>query len=179
MSGDFGQRSLYGDRRPGRADQGRAGASRGRGAGGTILTNCAVRGVETFAGRISGVVTEHGPIRCSNVVLAGGAWSRLFAGNLGIDFPQLKILGTVARVGPVEGVPDMPVGGGNFAFRKRLDGGYSIAMRNANVVPIVPDSFRLFCRLRAHADQAVARTEAAYRQPLPRGMADAAAVEAR
>lgn len=113
-------------------------------AGAQVMTNCAVRGVETAAGRVSGVVTEHGPIRCSSVVLAGGAWSRLFAGNLGVDFPQLKILGTVARVGPVAGVPDMPVGGDKFAFRKRLDGGYSIAMRNANVVPIVPDSFRLF-----------------------------------
>jgi glycine/D-amino acid oxidase-like deaminating enzyme len=113
-------------------------------AGAHVLTNCAVRGVETKGGRVSGVVTERGPIAASQVVLAGGAWSRLFAGNLDIDFPQLKILGTVARIGPVDGVPDMPVGGGNFAFRKRHDGGYSIAMRNANVVPIVPDSFRLF-----------------------------------
>lgn len=113
-------------------------------AGAHVVTNCAVRGVERSAGRVSGVVTEHGAVRCSSVVLAGGAWSRLFAGNLDIDFPQLKILGTVARIGPVKGVPDMPVGGGNFSFRKRLDGGYSIAMRNANVVPIVPDSFRLF-----------------------------------
>ena len=38
----------------------------------------------------------------------------------------------------------MPVGGANFAFRKRLDGGYTVAMRNANVAPIVPDSFKLF-----------------------------------
>ena len=38
----------------------------------------------------------------------------------------------------------MPVGGGDFAFRRRLDGGYTVAVRNANVVPIVPDSFRLF-----------------------------------
>lgn len=113
-------------------------------AGAHVITNCAVRGVETIAGRVAGVVTERGAIRCGAVVLAGGAWSRLFAGNLGVDFPQLKILGSVARVGPVKGVPEMPVGGSNFAFRKRLDGGYSIAMRNANVVPIVPDSFRLF-----------------------------------
>ena len=30
-----------------------------------------------------------------------------------------------------------------FAFRKRLDGGYTIARRNANVADITPDSFRL------------------------------------
>lgn len=113
-------------------------------AGARIVDNCAVRGIERSAGRVSGVVTEHGPIRCGAVVLAGGAWSRLFAGNAGVDFPQLKILGSVARIGPVGGVPDMPVGGSNFAFRRRLDGGYSVAKRNANVAPIVPDSFRLF-----------------------------------
>ena len=30
-----------------------------------------------------------------------------------------------------------------FAFRKRLDGGYTIARRNANVADITPDLFRL------------------------------------
>ncbi|MBB5222786.1 glycine/D-amino acid oxidase-like deaminating enzyme [Amaricoccus macauensis] len=113
--------------------------------GAHVLTSCAVRSLETEAGRVSGVVTEHGPIRCASVVLAGGAWSRLFAGNLGIDFPQLKILGTTARIDGVSGtVPDMPVGGGTFAARPRLDGGYTATMRNANIAPITPDSFRLF-----------------------------------
>ncbi|MCE6075274.1 FAD-dependent oxidoreductase [Agrobacterium vitis] len=113
-------------------------------AGAHILTGCAVRTIERSAGRVSGVVTEHGAIACSSVVLAGGAWSRLFAGNIGVDFAQLKILATVARATSVEGVPDMPVGADNFAFRRRLDGSFSVAMRNANIAPIVPDSFRLF-----------------------------------
>ncbi len=38
----------------------------------------------------------------------------------------------------------MPVGADNFSFRRRHDGSFSIAMRNANIAPIVPDSFRLF-----------------------------------
>ncbi|UXS53058.1 FAD-binding oxidoreductase [Agrobacterium tumefaciens] len=113
-------------------------------AGAHILTGCAVRAIERSAGGVSGVVTERGAIACSSVILAGGAWSRLFAGNIGIDFPQLKILGTVARATSVEGVPEMPVGADNFSFRRRLDGSFSIAMRNANIAPIVPDSFRLF-----------------------------------
>ena len=113
-------------------------------AGAHVLTGCAVRTVERSAGRVSGVVTERGTVACGTVVLAAGAWSRLFAGNLGIDFPQLKILGTVARATAVDGVPDMPVGADNFAFRRRVDGSFSIAMRNANIAPIVPDSFRLF-----------------------------------
>ena len=112
--------------------------------GARIFTGCAVRGIDMAAGRVSRVVTERGAVSCSTAVLAGGAWSRLFAGNTGIDFPQLKVLGSVARVEGVDGVPDMPVGGANFSFCKRLDGGFTIAMRNANIAPIVPDSFRLF-----------------------------------
>ncbi len=131
----------------GRAEPSKAAAAVAHGAqqrGALIFSNTAVRGIETSAGRVSGVVTERGAIRTQAVVLAGGAWSRLFAGNLGIDFPQLKILGTAARVDSVPGVPDLPVGGGNFSFRRRLDGGFTVAMRNANIAPITPDSFRLF-----------------------------------
>jgi glycine/D-amino acid oxidase-like deaminating enzyme len=112
--------------------------------GAAVLERCAVRGLETTAGRLSGVVTERGPIRCRKAVLAGGAWSRLFCGNLGIELPQLKLLASVMRTGPVGGAPDHAAGADNFAFRKRLDGGYTIARRNANVAELAPDSFRLF-----------------------------------
>jgi glycine/D-amino acid oxidase-like deaminating enzyme len=112
--------------------------------GAAILEACAVRGLETTAGVVSGVVTERGPISCRKVVLAGGAWSRLFCGNLGVELPQLKLLASVMRTGPVEGAPDRATGADNFAFRKRLDGGYTIARRNANVAELTPDSFRLF-----------------------------------
>jgi glycine/D-amino acid oxidase-like deaminating enzyme len=112
--------------------------------GATFLTGCAVRAIETSAGRVCGVVTERGAIRCDSVVLAGGAWSRLFLGNCGIDFPQLKVLGSVMRTAPMEGLPELAVGAGDFSFRRRLDGGYTVARRGANITPIVPDSFRLF-----------------------------------
>jgi glycine/D-amino acid oxidase-like deaminating enzyme len=116
-----------------------ANAAAGRDA--AIIERCAVRGLETTGGSVSGVVTEHGRIRCSQVVLAGGAWSSLFCGNLGIRFPQLKVLGSVMRTAPFSG-PAPAVGANNFAFRKRADGGYTIAQRNANLAHIVPDSFR-------------------------------------
>lgn len=112
--------------------------------GAAIFETCAVRGIETKAGAVSGVVTEKGPISCRKVVLAGGAWSRLFCGNLCVELPQLKLLASVMRTGPVEGAPDRAAGADDFAFRKRLDGGYSIARRNANVAELTPDSFRLF-----------------------------------
>lgn len=119
-------------------------AALARRAGVKIVTRCAVRGIETAAGRISGVVTERGPIKADAVLLAGGAWSRLFCGNLGLDLPQLNILGSVMRIGPVAGGPELTIGGSNFAARKRLDGGYSVAQRGASVSDITPDSFRLF-----------------------------------
>jgi glycine/D-amino acid oxidase-like deaminating enzyme len=40
---------------------------------------CAVRGVETAGGRVAAAMTEKGMVVCDNVVLAGRAWSRLFA----------------------------------------------------------------------------------------------------
>jgi glycine/D-amino acid oxidase-like deaminating enzyme len=46
------------------------------------------------------------------------------------------------RTAPVPDAPEPAAGAGNFAFRKRLDGGYTIAQRNANIAHIVPDSFR-------------------------------------
>lgn len=113
-------------------------------AGATVAAGCAVRSIERAAGRVSSVVTEVGEIRCQSVVLAGGAWSRLFCGNIGIDFPQLHILGSVARVTGIQGMSDMPVGGSDFSFRKRLDGTFTVALRNANIASITLDSFRLF-----------------------------------
>jgi len=116
-------------------------AARGHGAG--ILTGCAVRGIDLQAGRVAGVVTEKGRIACDTAVLAGGAWSRLFLGNAGIDLPQLQVLASVFRTAPISDGPEITGAANVFAWRKRLDGGYTIARRNANVAEITPDSFRL------------------------------------
>ncbi len=113
-------------------------------AGAVVLTGCAVRGLDRAGGRVAGVITERGRIAASQVVLAGGAWSRLFAGNAGIDLPSLNILGSVLRTKPLAGLPEVTVGGGRLAIRKRLDGGFTIAQRNSSISDITPDSFRQF-----------------------------------
>ncbi len=41
--------------------------------GGTVIQNCAARGVETEGGRLSAVVTERGTIRTKIAILSGGA----------------------------------------------------------------------------------------------------------
>lgn len=112
--------------------------------GGHVLQHCAVRGVETSAGRVSAVVTEKGRIACEQVVVAGGAWSRRFLGNMGIDFPQLTVVNSVMRTAPIDAGATVTCSGGKFAFRKRMDGGYTVTHNTASVADIIPDSFRLF-----------------------------------
>ena len=118
-------------------------AALARAAGAQIMEGCAVRGVELAAGRISAVVTERGRVAAQAVLVAAGAWSRLFCGNLGADFPQLKVRGSVLRTTPVEGGPAAAVNGRDFTCRKRADGGYTVSQFGASMADVVPDSFRL------------------------------------
>jgi glycine/D-amino acid oxidase-like deaminating enzyme len=118
-------------------------AAAARRAGASVHQHCAVRGIETSGGRISGVVTEKGRIECQSVVLAGGAWSRLFAGNLGVELPQLKVLGSVMRTEKLDGGPEVSASGGLFGYRKRMDGGYTVATLGVRTIDLVPDNFRL------------------------------------
>ena len=115
-----------------------------RSRGGRIREACAVRSVETRAGRISGVVTEHGTVRTQSVVCAAGAWSTLFLANLGIKLPQLTVRATVARTGPAPDVLQGNATAGEVAIRRRQDGGYTVAASSTNDHYIGADSFRYF-----------------------------------
>ncbi|PZP13434.1 MAG: D-amino-acid oxidase [Brachybacterium faecium] len=117
-------------------------AEAARRAGAIILTGCAVRALDITGGQVSGVVTEKGRIRARQVVIAGGVWSRTLLRNHGVTFPQLRIVGTVARVEGVTGLPDHPVGTENFSVRPRVDGGHTLTLRNANIAEILPDNIR-------------------------------------
>jgi glycine/D-amino acid oxidase-like deaminating enzyme len=119
-------------------------AAAARAAGAIIVEQCAVRGLDQQGGRVTGVVTERGRIACQAAILAGGAWSRLFCGSIGVRLPQLKVRASVFRTGPVSGGPETSAWVGGFAYRRRLDGGYTIANGSSNVVPITPDTFRFF-----------------------------------
>ena len=110
--------------------------------GAKVLTHCAVRTVEREGGRVAAVVTEQGRIRTDAVVLAGGAWSSLFLGNLAIRLPQLTVINSVLRTAPLEDGPQPALWMDRYAFRRRLDGGYTIADGGANLHELAPDSFR-------------------------------------
>ena len=114
------------------------------GLGAAVITNCAVRGVETQAGRVSAAITERGRIACRSILLAGGAWSSLFCGSLGITLPQLKVMGSVMRTAPLSGAPEVSATGPGFGYRKRADGGYIVSQPGATIFEIVPDSIRHF-----------------------------------
>ena len=113
-------------------------------AGGLIRENCAVRALDIAAGNVTGVITEKGTIRTGTVVCAGGAWSALFLGNLGISLPQLTVRATVARTSRGPNIYDGDAALGEVAIRRRQDGGYTIASSNSNEHFVGADSFRYF-----------------------------------
>src|SRR5580693_4829835 len=125
---------------PQRAAPAIARAAQRRGA--HIVAHCAVRGIERGAGRVNAVVTERGRVACDTVILAGGAWTGLFCASLGVRLPQLKVLSSVMRTAPVADGPDPCTYLDEVGYRKRGDGGYTIARGAGYVAPFVPDSLR-------------------------------------
>ena len=115
-----------------------------RGLGAQLFTNTAVRTIDTQAGRVSGIVTERGRVKCKTVIVAAGAWSSLFLRNLGVRVPQLKVRSSAFRTHPMPGGPEISIYASGFAARKRSDGGYTIALGGRTRIPydLTPDSFR-------------------------------------
>ncbi|MEP3686764.1 MAG: FAD-dependent oxidoreductase [Sulfitobacter dubius] len=109
-----------------------------------IIENCAVRKLDLAAGRIAGVVTEAGAIRTASVVLAGGAWSALFLRAHGVSLPQLSVRESVVATNVLPDVHAGAVAEAGLAFRRRADGGYTLAPGAAPDLCIGPDAFRSF-----------------------------------
>jgi len=129
----------------GRAEPQRAAPAMARAAernGATILTACAARGLDIEAGRVSGVVTEHGTIRTSTVLCAAGAWTSMFCRSLGIELPQLRVRGTVVRTAPAPQLFAGNVIDEHLGIRRRQDGGYSVAHGTRLDHSITPSTFR-------------------------------------
>jgi glycine/D-amino acid oxidase-like deaminating enzyme len=114
------------------------------GRGGAVREHCAVRSLDVAAGKVVGVVTEHGRVRSSAVVCAAGAWSTRFLGNLDVDLPQLAARATVARTAPAPNVCDVGALLGEVAIRRRPDGGYSVAASSLNEHFVGADTLKYF-----------------------------------
>ena len=108
----------------------------------TLVEHCAVRCLDIAAGRVAGVVHEAGLIAADRVVLAGGAWSALFLANHGVRLPQLSVRDTVVSTQPLPLVHEGATSNGRVAFRRRADGGYTLAPSGMSELFVGPDAFR-------------------------------------
>jgi glycine/D-amino acid oxidase-like deaminating enzyme len=106
--------------------------------GASIHQNCAARGLDLEAGRVSGVVTEKGRIRSRAVLVAGGAWTSMFCRHHGLRLPQAGVKSTsfFTRAAPqvVEGGLSMP----DVTLRRRLDGGYTVGLSGRGLLELSP-----------------------------------------
>jgi glycine/D-amino acid oxidase-like deaminating enzyme len=90
------------------------------------------------AGRISGVVTEQGLIRCTAVLLAGGAWSGMLLRHHNIRFLQASVKSTSFYTEPAPSVTEGGLSLQNVTMRRRLDGGYSVGVSMHGQLQITP-----------------------------------------
>jgi len=112
--------------------------------GAHVITNCAARGLDLKGGKVAGVVTEHGSIKTSTAVMAGGIWSSLFSGNHDVVFPQLRIQNNVFRTTPGPEVFPGAIWANDVAIRRREDGGYTVAHGRAADFHVSPNALRWF-----------------------------------
>jgi len=104
----------------------------------TVHQNCAAREIDMSAGRVSGVVTEHGLIRCSAVLVAGGAWTGMLLRHHGLKFTQASILATACYTEPAESVTDGGISLPGVAVRRRVDGGYTLGLGGTGTLSFSP-----------------------------------------
>lgn len=139
--------------------------------GALIREGCAVRGLDIAAGQVTGVITEAGRIKAEQVVLAGGAWSSLLLCRHGVSIPQLSVRATVAQTAPLADVFQGGAVDGRLAFRRRADGGYTLAPSGFHELFLGPDAFR---SLRSFVPQLMANPLGTrYLPAAPRGFPDA------
>ncbi len=93
-----------------------------------IIENCAVRTISTANGSIDGVFTERGFVKCSTVLCSGGAWSSALLYQNGLHLPQLTVKASVYRTEKAPLICKGNAAGSGLSLRRRLDGGYTIAM---------------------------------------------------
>jgi glycine/D-amino acid oxidase-like deaminating enzyme len=94
------------------------------------------------AGRVAGVVTEKGLIRAQAVLCAGGIWSTLLARRHDIRLPQVGVRTSALRTAPAPGTLDGQMMTPTFSARKRVDGGFTIGLRNRGTIDLTVDSLR-------------------------------------
>lgn len=80
-------------------------ATAARRLGATLVTGCAVTGIQLHDGAIRAVETTGGVVETDTVVCAAGAWSRAIGAMAGVDLPVTPLRRQIAFTGPVAGLP--------------------------------------------------------------------------
>ena len=110
--------------------------------GGTLLQECAARGVEREGGRITAVVTEKGTIRTKVAVLCAGAWASSFCRQLDIRFPQATVRQTSLALAPGAGIAPDALHTKAISITRRGDGGHTLAISGRGRVDPTPQFLR-------------------------------------
>jgi len=82
-------------------------------------TGCAVTGIRTVSGRVSGVETQQGPIDAGTVVVAAGPWAAGLLRTAGVEFPIEPTLAEIAMFRR-----PAPVTEGHMVYIDRVSGTY-------------------------------------------------------
>ena len=115
-------------------------AEAARALGATIHQGCAARGMETTGGRVSGLITEKGRIRTNAILCAGGAWTSMFCRRHGIALPQAGVFAAACRTNAAPEVNGGGIATDSYAFRRRDDGGYTVAIAGGGRVELTPQN---------------------------------------
>jgi len=115
-------------------------AAVGRGA--RVLEDCGAIEIETTAGAVSGVLTEHGLIRTSAVVCAAGATSHRFLSKFGLMLPQQVVRNTVSLTRPLPLLSESCFCGLGLGLRQRPDGSCILAAESTSDIDFTLDTMR-------------------------------------
>lgn len=111
-------------------------------AGALVIEDCGTEAIETTAGQVSGVVTEHGTIRTGVVICAAGSETWRLTRGLTPNLPQKVVRSTVSLTEPVADLGLPCFVGLGLGLRQRTDGSCILATDSGTDIDITLDSFR-------------------------------------
>ena len=120
----------------------RAVAKAAAASGATVVTGCAVEGIEVRDGAVKEVTTEKGAVKTQAVVCAAGAWASKVARMVGLRLPQRSVRASVACTTPAPVFTHTVVWGDGVAFRQKRDGTLYVAGGGRGDYDVDLESFR-------------------------------------
>ncbi len=107
-----------------------------------IVEGCRVTGVERKDGRVTGVLTEHGPLSCEVLVNCCGQWAREFGTMAGVNVPLVPVQHQYMISLPIVGVTsDLPTlrDPDRLTYYKEEVGGLIMGGYEPNPIPWAQD----------------------------------------